>query len=157
MQLRIVQTRYKLLYFLGWGALTLLLGTRVYPFLPFLLTETIGNAVFVVAVIVAIRSFRGSSEPLEPERAWWRMTATVRSAVVMASVVLAVTVLGTLSFTIWSRVGLTPERIVDLSLDTIEYLALAALYVNSAVRLRRSPDPIQTVPVTTAPPITGLD
>ena len=157
MTLRIVRARYKLLYFLAWGGLNLLLATRVYPYLPFVLVEIIGNAVFVVVVYVAIRSFRGAREPLEPERAWWRMTATVRSSVVMASVVAVITVLGVLSFTIWSRVPLTSERIVDLILDTVEYLTLAALYVNSAVRLHRSPDPVTDVPVTTAPPIEGLD
>jgi len=154
--LRIVRTRYKLLYFVVWFGVGLLLARWVYPAIPEVLKVILGNLMFIALVVVAIRSFRGSSEPVAPPRAWWRMTGTVRS-----SVVLAVLVFLTCAISIPGIIGRTPAPtlvgLAGLVLSQIENLALVVLYINSAVRLHRSPDPVALRPVALAEPLKGLD
>ena len=156
--LRIVRARYKLLYFVVWLGLGLLLARWIYPLMPEVLKLIAGNLLFIALVIVAVRSFRGATEPVEPPRAWWRMTGTVRSGIVLAvltslsALSLLLTLLGWPHSSRLSEVGR-----VDEAIGVAEYLALAVVYVNSAVRLRRSPDPVVPRRGTLAKPLAGLD
>jgi hypothetical protein len=154
--LRIVRTRYKLLYFVVWFGLGVLLGRLVYPVMPEVLKVIVGNLAFIGLVVVALRSFRGASEPVEPPRAWWRMTGTVRSSIVVAVLLFLLNVIS-IPGIIGRKPAPTPVGIADLVLTGIEYLALVVLYINSAVRLHRSPDPIAQKPVTLAEPLKGVD
>ena len=144
---RIVLARYKVLYLVGWVAFGLLLGRFMYPLMPGLLPVIIGNLVFIALVVVAVRSFRGASEAVAPPRAWWRMTGTVRSALVVAALLLVVQLLS-LSDEIGGTPGPTPLEVLQAVLNGVENLVLIALYINSAVRLHRSPDPVVQKPVT---------
>lgn len=156
--LRIVRTRYKLLYFVAWMAGSLVQGLLFRLFVPELQRVVLGELAFIALVVVAVRSFRGASEPVATPRAWWRMTGTVRSGVVLAlimalgSVSLLLTLLG-----VPRHRELSAVATVDEALGVLEYLVLAVLYVNSAVRLHRSPDPVAQEPVTLAGPAKGLD
>ena len=154
--LRIVRTRYKLLYFVVWLGLSLLLGKWVYPVMPEVLRVIIGNLVYIAFVVVALRSFRGASEPVEPPRAWWRMTGTVRSGIVLAVLLFLLN-----AISIPGIIGRTPTQtpvgFVDLVLSGIENLALVVLYINSAARLHGSPDPVAQKAVRLAGPLKGLD
>ena len=42
---------------------------------PESLAPFIGSLWFLAIVVVGVRVFRGPDEPVEPPRAWWRMTA----------------------------------------------------------------------------------
>jgi hypothetical protein len=154
--LRIVRTRYKLLYFVAYPVEGLLLNIEVPPITPHLVQVALGNAGFIVFAYVAVRSFRGRDEPIGPPRAPWRMTGTVRSAVALAVVFLLSTVIGIVALA-------SPRHPVSLGnaiwdvVNILEFLALAVLYINSAVRLHRSPDPATPSPVTLADPLPGLD
>ncbi len=156
--LRIVRTRFKLLYFAAWLATSLVQGLLFRLFVPELQRVVLGELAFVAFVVVAVRSFRGPSELVAPPRARWRMTGTVRSGVVLA----VLTALGSFSLLL-SLLGVPhPHRLtfvgaVDEAVGVVEYLALAVLYINSAVRLHRSPDPAKPAPVTLAEPLKGLD
>jgi len=156
--LRIVRTRFKLLYFAAWVATSLVEGLLFRLFVPELQRVVLGELTFIALVFVAVRSFRGASEPVDPPRAWWRMTGTVRS-----SVILAVLMVWSSASLLTSALGwphhsrLTWVGRFDEAFSSVEYLALAVLYVNSAVRLHRSPDPAAQKPVALADPLEGLD
>jgi hypothetical protein len=152
--LRIVRGRYKLLYFVAWVGVSLLFGRWVWPFLPDVLGAVMAHLIFITFVVVAVRSFRGATEAAEPSRAWWRMTGTVRSSVVLAVLTFLSGVIGFLPF---STQASTPVRFVSGEIGNVIDLALAALYLNSAIRLRRAPDPERREPVTLAEPLKGLD
>ncbi|MES1169058.1 MAG: hypothetical protein ABUL47_00040, partial [Leifsonia sp.] len=96
--LRIVRKRYKLLYFVAWVVVGVLLTRLFYPFVPDLVGLVVGHLLFLALVVIAVRSFRGSREPVERPRAWWRMTGTVRSGVVMAVLFVLVTALSSNEF-----------------------------------------------------------
>ena len=154
--LRIVRTRFKLLYFAGYLVVGVLLTRLFYPFVPDLVGLVVGHLLFLALVVIAVRSFRGSREPVERPRAWWRMTGTVRSAVVLAVVFLLSTVIGSADLAIPRRPISLGNAVSDV-VNILESLALALLYINSAVRLHRSPDPAEAAPVTLADPLPGLD
>lgn len=80
-------------------------------------------------VTIAVRIFRGENEPVVPPRAWWRMTARPRAGFVVAAVfgAQAVTLL---------LAALRGER--DGLVVAVVYVVLATLFLNSALRLRRS-------------------
>jgi hypothetical protein len=152
--LRIARARYKLLYFVGWVGVSLLFARWIWPLLPDVLGAVMAHLIFIAFVVVAVRSFRGASEPVEPSRAWWRMTGTVRSSVVLAVLTF---LSGGIGFLPFSTQALTPVRFVSGEIGNVIDLALAALYLNSAIRLRRSPDPVMSEPVEFAEPLKGLD
>jgi hypothetical protein len=152
--LRIVRARFKLLYFVVWVGASLLFARFIWPFLPDVLGAVLAHLLFIGLVVVAVRSFRGASEPVEPSRAWWRMTGTVRSSVVLGVVTL---LFGGIGFLPLATHASTPVGSVSSVIGNIEYLALAVLYLNSAIRLRRAPDPERLQPVTLAEPLKGLD
>jgi len=152
--LRIVRTRYKLLYFVAWVGVSLLFARWVWPFLPDVLGAVMAHLIFIALVFVAVRSFRGASEPVEPPRAWWRMTGTVRSSVVLAVLAFLSGGIGLLPF---STHASTPVGFVSGEIGNVVDLALAALYLNSAIRLHRSPDPAAQKPVALADLLESLE
>ena len=154
--LRIVRTRFKLLYFAAYAVEGVLLRVVLPPLTPEPLWLFTGHLCFIAFVFVAVRSFRGRGEPIQPPRAAWRMTGTVRSAVILAIVLLVLVAAGIVDFAT-PRHPVTLVHAVSSLLTDLENLALAVLYINSAVRLRRSPDPIVPKPVILADPVTGLD
>lgn len=154
--LRIVRTRFKVLYFVAFVAEGLLLRIEIPPATPQTLQAVFGNVIFIAFFFVAVRSFRGRREPVQPPRALWRMTGTVRSAIVLAVFLLLATAGSVVAVATPSH-PLTLGYAIWAVINILENLALAVLYVNSAVRLRRSPDPIVPKPVILADPVTGLD
>jgi hypothetical protein len=152
-RLRIVRERYKVLYFVGWVGVSLLFARWIWPLLPDVLGAVMAHLIFISLVVVAVRSFRGTSELVEPSRAWWRMTGTVRSSVVLAVLTFLSGVIGFLPFSTHA----SPVRFWSGEIGNVVDLALAALYLNSAIRLRRAPDPERRGPVTLAEPLKGLD
>jgi len=154
--LRIVRTRFKLLYFAAYVLWGVLLSVAIPPSTPEPVRATVGNLAFIAFVFVAVRSFRGADEPIQPPRAPWRMTGTVRSAVVLAVVFFFVTALGIVG-SLTSRHAPTAVGAVSAVVDDVENVVLAVLYINSAVRLHRSPDPVIPKPVILADPSQGLD
>ena len=154
--LRIVRKRYKLLYFVAWVVVTQLFRW-ISSLLPLVPSVVIRHLVFIGLVFVAVRSFRGSGEPIAPPRAAWRMTGTVRSAIVLAVLILLATALGLIGIATSARYVWTPVFAGDVVASNLENLALVALYINSAIRLHRSPDPVVPKPVTLAEPLPGLD
>jgi hypothetical protein len=155
--LRIVRKRYKLLYFVAYVAEGLLLRIVVPPNSPAPLLLIAGHLLFIVFVFVAVRSFRGRDEPIKAPRAPWRMTGTVRSAVILAVVFLLITASGVVDFVTPRHHPLSPENAISSLVTDLENLVLVILYINSAIRLHRSPDPVVPKPVTLAEPLTGLD
>ena len=72
--MRIVRKRWKFVYIVGgyaalWGI------ARVTENLPVPIYVGLDYILWFVYIMVAVRSFRGRDEPLEPPRPWWRMTA----------------------------------------------------------------------------------
>ena len=158
MSLRIVRVRYKLLYLAVWLGVTLLLAVSVFALLPAVPKAIAAQVVFLAFVVVAVRSFRGASELVEPPRAWWRMTGTVRSGIVLSALLTIDAASDILSIAGWPRpVAQAPRGLFAVTLDLVVNLLLAALYVNSAVRLHRSPDPVAQKPVELAQPLKSLD
>lgn len=161
MHLRIVRTRYKLLYLAVWIGVTVVVRTWVFPHVSAVVVLVVSPVVFLGFFVVAVRSFRGAREPVYPPRAWWRVTGGVPSGFVLAVLWLALAAVGVLQF-----VGLYPwesqhlyRNPTDLA-NALLWLAISAFYFSSAIRLRRwsrvHPDlPVEVV--TTAAPLKGVE
>jgi len=105
------------------------LATLISDFLPL--------AIFAVGV----RSFRGRGEPIAPPRAWWRMTSRPTAGIVIASVAALTSLVSLVSlpFTTSEAYPIDPlNYVISTTLTVIVIVA----YVNSSVRLIRSPPPI---------------
>ena len=99
-------------------------------------------AIDLTAILLGARVFRGRGEAIEPPRRWWRMTARPTLSWVLGILFLALWiagVLGVASDTLGVG-GAAPMAADDLALTIVvmaEYGVIAALYLNSAVRLQR--------------------
>ena len=156
--LRIVRTRYKLLYFVAWFGVEFLLGRWVYPNLPAAVGLVGTPIVFLAFFIVAVRSFRGAHEAVVPSRPWWRLTGGVSSGFVLAVLWVLFAGIGVLEFLgVYPRES--PSRAHDLAdvANAIIWLVFAGLYAHSSIRLRRDPGAGASAPVTLAEPLKGLD
>ncbi|MDO9398121.1 MAG: hypothetical protein Q7T71_16370, partial [Herbiconiux sp.] len=76
----------------------------------------LGAAVAVLAfwawIVVGARLFRGDGEPVEPPRAWWRLTAAPKAGFVIAGVLLLQLLVG--AVTVWAMsLGATSGDLVD--------------------------------------------
>lgn len=98
----------------------------------------VDTIVTLASFALAVRIFRGQGEPIDPPRAWWRMTAwpTLSRRLGILFVVAAVTCL----------FGLVAEaagiRSPSLSAPawigvTLQYIVLAFFYLNSAAHMAR--------------------
>jgi hypothetical protein len=139
--LRIVKTRYKVLYVVV-AILVAVIAVPNFWGQPWAwVSIVIGNAVFLSFFVVAIRCFRGREEPVEPKRAVWRFTARPTSGFVMAGVCL------------WFGAVYLMNLVQGLYLDSFQQLdkviniVLASVlifgYLNSSVRqVRARPLPL---------------
>jgi len=140
--LRIVRTRYKLLYLVVWFGGRYLLSLFAYPHLRWIVAIAIWLVVTVAPFVVAVRSFRGTREPVEPPRPLWRLTGGVTSGFVIAAGALLLSAFAVLEF-----LGVEPRELVRRPFDPTEIanalccLVVAGLYLNSSIRLRREPAP----------------
>lgn len=110
---------------------------------PALVAQTIGQVVDLAAIVYGARVFRGRGEPVAPARPWWRMTAWAPASWVIGLIalyglvsVVAVLVVPMPEFASAAEVpgGLAWDLVL------IGWLAVvAALYLNSALRLPRAP------------------
>jgi hypothetical protein len=143
---RIVRWYSKFLYVVG----ALLVGHAVDALLdalhtPGLVSGLLNAAVTLASVILGARLFRGRDEPVEPPRAWWRMTARPRLSRVLG-IIAAIDSASIVLISISAALG--GERSVQL-LDRLTYeeaainavlgAIIAFLYLNSAVRQGKLP------------------
>ena len=125
-------------YLAGFAIASLLRATE----LPDVVVGVVTLAIDLTAILLGARVFRGRGEAIEPPRRWWRMTARPTLSWVLGILFLALWVaglLGVASDTLGVG-GATPMAADDLALTIvvmIEYGVIAALYLNSAVRLQR--------------------
>ena len=126
--MRIRQTRWKAAYLIaGYGVL--LAFEWLVP-LPYLAHYVIGSVLMALYIVVAVRTFRGSDEPVAPPRLWWRMTARPRAGFWLAGV-FVVACLAALD-------GTTRPAPAYGIADTAQSLAIGLLYLHSSIRLVRS-------------------
>jgi hypothetical protein len=139
-ELRIVRWELKLLYVIGVfvvgyvvAALLRAVGADDPALFTGLVTDTAG-------VLVGARIFRVREEPLQPPRAWWRMTGRPtlsRRLGILFTVFAAFWLIGLVGV----AVGLRPSTPVEVAVSVTMVLQLglfAWLYFNSAIRLRRA-------------------
>ncbi|POH64636.1 hypothetical protein C3B61_12160 [Cryobacterium zongtaii] len=132
--LRIRKTRWKVAYIAA-GLTVLALNSAAFP-------HTVTNPIFAVEGILlylllyfgGVRSFRGADEPVEPPRAWWRMTSRPRAGFVVGSLL----VLSVANWMFSVATGATDVALAGV-LGVIADALLAFLYFRSSVRLHRVP------------------
>ena len=145
LDLRIVRWQLKLAYVVGAYAL----GLAMYWSLrlagvPWLVVGLIGFGVDLAAILLGARIFRGKGEPIEPPRARWRMTARPLLSrvlgilfVVASAFVASGLVLDALGVTVAVDAPFGAETIAIGVTSVVEYGVIGALYLRSAVLLRR--------------------
>ncbi len=142
LDIRIIRWELKLLYvigalFVGWFVVGA--GMRAIG-IPDVAVSIVGTIIEVAALLLGARIFRGRGEPIAPPRAWWRMTARPalsRRLGVLFLVPAVVGLFGVAAFPLeWS-----PGELASAIMSVIEFSVVAALYLNSAVRLGRLPMP----------------
>jgi len=148
LQLRITKWYFKLLYIV----IASLIGLGIHRALL-----AIGGADLLVAIfdlpvtlaqyLLGARLFRGRGEPIDPPRAWWRMTARAP----LSWVIGIVAILGTIDVPLTfiraaggnahaiAQIGTTV--IADFISNGLSIAIVAFLYLNSAIRLRKLPKP----------------
>ena len=125
-------------YLVGFAIASLLRAVE----LPDVVVGLVTAAVDLTAILLGARVFRGRGEAVEPPRRWWRMTARPTLSWVLGILFLALWIAGVLgvAFDTLGVGGAAPMAADDLALTIvvmIEYGMIAALYLNSAVRLQR--------------------
>jgi hypothetical protein len=148
LQVRITKWYFKTLfmvvvYFVGLGIHGLLTVVTA----PALLVSLVGSLVVLAQFVLGARLFRGRDEPIEPSRAWWRMTSRAPLSWVLGALFamgaidapLAIIRAATGDAPAMARVQ--PTKAADLIINGVEIAILAFLYLNSAVRLRKLPKP----------------
>ena len=131
--LRIVKTRYKLLYTL---TCVLLIGAVAPAWWgpPWTLVSiVIGNVIFLAFLIVGVRSFRGRGEPVAPKRAWWRLTARPTAGFVIAGVSAWFALGFVVSIVLGTDLG--PLDMLDAVINIVLMCVLVLAYLNSSLRL----------------------
>ncbi|MBM7829818.1 hypothetical protein JOE59_000523 [Agromyces cerinus] len=107
---------------------------------PAVALEVVNTLVNLAAFAFAVRIFRGQGEPIDPPRAWWRMTAWPTLSRRLGILFVAFAVLMALS-TVLSAFGvgeLPAGGSVGLGVGvTLQFALVGFLYLNSAVRLAR--------------------
>lgn len=142
LDLRITRWQWKLLYVLGVLLSVFLLAAAMRAIgVPELAVSIVGSVLDLAALLLGARIFRGRGEPIGPPRPWWRMSARPTLS----------WWLGVL-FLVWAGALVispvipapTEAAAVEVSITIIggiEFVVIAALYLNSAVRLGRMPLP----------------
>lgn len=131
--LRIVSPAWKTVYV----ALAIAIPLTLNPLLWLVPIEgvTLGLSVLLdIALIgLGVRTFRGPREPVLPPRAYWRATSRPASGYVIAGV------FTTLGFSLGVAAPPSESSVLAGWVTTVELLALAAFYLQSAIRLTRRP------------------
>ena len=138
---RIVRWELKVLYIVvAW-----IVGYAFADLLGRLGTTEIAVAVFgtfvdLAAFALAVRIFRGRDEPIDPPRAWWRMTAwpklSRRLGIVFAA--LAASMIISLVSMAFGVGGMPGSLSVGYGLNAaIQFTLLSFLYLNSAAHMAR--------------------
>ena len=133
--LRLRKKRWKIAYIaIGVGSLFVLNGGILSHLLPDPTYAVVANLLTVLLYFVGVRSFRGAGEPIEPPRAWWRMTSRPRAGCVIGSLLF-------LSFADGVFVAISgPSDLKFASvLSAIVDATLAFFYFRSSTLLRREP------------------
>jgi hypothetical protein len=98
----------------------------------------------LAAILLGARVFRGRGEAIEPPRPWWRMTARPTLSRRLGILFLVLTVLTVMDIVL-AAIGVSPTRpaladgvaVAVAIVGVLEFGVIAALYLNSAVRLKR--------------------
>jgi hypothetical protein len=129
--LRIHKARWRFAYVaVGIVLLITLNGYVLLRILPPQVDAVVFNLLILAFVFVAVRSFRGRDEPVEPPRAWWRMTARPTAGLLIAAF-LAASVVNYL----FSTTAKTPGDDFTNDLSTAVNALLVLAYVQSSIRL----------------------
>jgi hypothetical protein len=122
---RITSVLAKLGYVVAASVIGFLLLLLLFAFrLPDAVEPLIAAIGFVLMVGIGVRVFRGEDEPVEPPRAWWRMTARPFAGFLLAAYFVAD--------------GVLARPTVASGFDvagTVVMLLVAAAYVGSSVTL----------------------
>jgi membrane protease YdiL (CAAX protease family) len=94
----------------------------------------LGILALLALFLGAARAFRGSGEAMEPARAWWQMTSRPTAGFVVGGWLAYSAAIG-----IFVIVSHTIRTDFASCADAGIYVALAALYFNSSIRLLRHP------------------
>lgn len=129
--LRIHKVRWRFAYVVvGIALLVTLNGFVLLRILPSQVDAVVFNLLVLAFVFVAIRSFRGRDEAVEPPRVWWRMTARPTSGLLIAAF-LAASVVNYL----FSTTAKAPGDEFTNGLSTAVNALLVVAYVHSSIRL----------------------
>ncbi|WP_448809134.1 hypothetical protein [Agromyces bauzanensis] len=142
LDLRITRWELKLFYVLGVLLAGFLLAAAMRAIgVPDLAVSIAGAVIDLALLLLGARIFRGRGEPVDPPRAWWRMTARPKLSRWLGGIFLVLAI----SIPISALLGTPADRAaVDIPITiigTLEFAVLAGLYLNSAIRLRRLPVP----------------
>ncbi|ROP63658.1 MULTISPECIES: hypothetical protein [unclassified Curtobacterium] len=122
---RITTAQAKVGYVVGATVVEVLLALLLWAIgLPDAAVPFLSAIGLVAMVVVGVRLFRGEDEPVEPPRAWWRMTARPFAGFLLAAYFVADAL-----FARASTIGA-----FDV-LGTVVMLLVAAAYVGSSVTL----------------------
>ncbi|SIN68796.1 hypothetical protein [Agromyces cerinus] len=109
---------------------------------PAVALEVVNTLVNLAAFAFAVRIFRGQDEPIDPPRAWWRMTAWPTLSRRLG-ILFAVFAASGLIFIVLEVAGVdvgtaaVPYGVTGSITMTLQFALLAFLYLNSAVRMAR--------------------
>ncbi|KQM82723.1 hypothetical protein [Agromyces sp. Leaf222] len=144
---RIVRWEFKVLYIaVAWIAGVVIVNALVALGVPPLILNLVNLLTLAVSFALAVRIFRGQDEPVDPPRAWWRMTAWPTLSRRLGVLFIVVAAMGVFSVAI--QLAGVGEGTAAPRLDgapalgttiggTIESALLAYLYLNSAMRMKR--------------------
>ncbi|WP_368496305.1 hypothetical protein [Herbiconiux sp. A18JL235] len=136
--LRIRRSGYKVLYVIGAIIVIIAFGFfRQSLHLAEWPQAVLGDLISVAAFFVGARVFRGRGEAIAPPRAWWRTTARPTAGFVLTAYFLMTVVYTFVTAVIDPTVTLAATVVSALS-----GVLLAAAYLNSSVRLLRTPPPV---------------
>ncbi|WP_448003622.1 hypothetical protein [Agromyces bauzanensis] len=142
LDLRIARWELKLLYVLGALLTVFLFGRAIRAIgVPDLAVSIAGSIIDVAAVLLGARIFRGRGEPIEPPRAWWRMTARPKLSRWLGGTFLVLAISSPISAALATSADRAGVDIPITIIGSLEFAVLAGLYLNSAIRLRRLPVP----------------
>ncbi|GAA1961666.1 hypothetical protein [Agromyces allii] len=141
---RIVRWEFKVLYIaVAWIVGYVIVNALASIGAPIEVVTLVNLITLAVPFALAVRVFRGQGEPVEPARAWWRMTAWPTLSLRLGVLFTIVAAFGAFSVVIaivgaeLPGLGRTPGIGPTVG-GTLEAALLAFLYLNSAVRLKRA-------------------
>jgi hypothetical protein len=144
--MRIVRTRYKVLYVIVVFLIILLLQQVVFTrILPYPIEIFVGPILEGTAFYVGTRTFRGSEEPAHASRDWWRMTARPRASLVIG-VLLCISAALDIIYAVTR-----PSEVPTFVVAFVEDAALAFFYFNSRARLERLANGVEPVALEKVP------